>query len=387
MMKKNENSKQNESEHLLANKTKKKRKRVRFSNVCGNEEAKLDLQDLVDYLKNPEKYQKMGCKLPKGVLMAGPPGTGKTLLARALAGEAGVPFLATNGASFDEIFVGVGVMRVRKLFERAKERAPCIVFIDEIDAIANTRMQMGTAHSSDSLNALLSEMDGFEQNSGVIVIAATNMPDRLDAALIRPGRFDRKVHLQMPDKKARQDIVKLYLGDRGDLTVNIVELVSDVSGFSGAELESMVNLASIECVKEGKNRVSQKHLIEAKEIISMGRARTSLDIGIKTKTVTAYHEGGHAIVSLYTAGSKPIYKATILPRGTALGFVASSNEDEFMATKESLLAQMDVCMGGRAAEEIYSGNTHITTGASSDFNQATRIATLMVCQWGMSSKV
>lgn len=371
----------------VAKKEKKKRKRVRFKNVCGNNEAKMDLQDLVDYLKHPEKYQKMGCKLPKGVLMAGPPGTGKTLLARALAGEAGVPFLATNGASFDEIFVGVGVMRVRKLFERAKERAPCIVFIDEIDAIANTRMQMGTAHSSDSLNALLSEMDGFEQNSGVIVIAATNMPDRLDAALIRPGRFDRKVHLQLPDKKSREDIVRLYLGDRGDDTVNISQLVGDISGFSGAELESMVNLASIECVKEGKDQVSQAHLIEAKEVISMGRARTTLDVGLKTKTVTAYHEGGHAIVSLFTKGAKPVYKATILPRGSALGFVASINEDEFMATKESLLAHMDVCMGGRAAEEIYSGSTQITTGASSDFSQATRIATAMVCQYGMSPKV
>merc|ERR1719242_1956617 len=368
-------------------KEKKKRKRVKFKNVCGNNEAKTDLQDLVDYLKNPDKYQRMGCKLPKGVLMAGPPGTGKTLLARALAGEAGVPFLATNGASFDEIFVGVGVMRVRKLFERAKERAPCIIFIDEIDAIANTRMQMGTAHSSDSLNALLSEMDGFEQNSGVVVIAATNMPDRLDAALIRPGRFDRKVHLQLPDKKAREEIVKLYLGERGDDSVNITQLVGDISGFSGAELESMVNLASIECVKEGKDQVSQAHLIEAKEVISMGRARTTLDVGLKTKTVTAYHEGGHAIVSLFTKGAKPVYKATILPRGSALGFVASINEDEFMATKESLLAHMDVCMGGRAAEEIYSGSTQITTGASSDFSQATRIATAMVCQYGMSPKV
>eukprot|EP01083_Nonionella_stella_P261343 889949_1 len=372
---------------LMLKKIKKKRKRVRFRDVCGNEEAKLDLKDLVDYLKHPSKYQKMGCKLPKGVLMAGPPGTGKTLLARALAGEAGVPFLATNGASFDEIFVGVGVMRVRKLFERAKERAPCIVFIDEIDAIANTRMQMGTAHSSDSLNALLSEMDGFEQNSGVIVIAATNMPDRLDAALIRPGRFDRKVHLQLPDKKSREDIVRLYLGNRGDTTVDISQLVGDISGFSGAELESMVNLASIECVKEGKTKVSQNHLIEAKEVISMGRARRTLDVGIKTRSVTAYHEGGHAIVSLYTKGAKPVYKATILPRGAALGFVASINEDEFMMTKESLLAQLDVCMGGRAAEEIYSGKTQITTGASSDFNQATRIATAMVCQYGMSSNV
>eukprot|EP01083_Nonionella_stella_P311504 1111037_1 len=360
-----------DTQQMAVQKDKKKRKRIRFKNVCGNEEAKVDLIDLVDYLKNPNKYRSEN----------------EMQTARALAGEAGVPFLATNGASFDEIFVGVGVMRVRKLFERAKERAPCIVFIDEIDAIANTRMQMGTAHSSDSLNALLSEMDGFEQNSGVIVIAATNMPDRLDAALVRPGRFDRKVHLQLPDKRAREDIVRLYLGERGDSTVNVSELVGDISGFSGAELESMVNLASIECVKEGKGKVSHAHLIEAKEVISMGRARRTLDIGLKTKAVTAYHEGGHAIVSLYTRGAKPVYKATILPRGAALGFVASINEDEFMATKESLLAQLDVCMGGRAAEEIYSGSTQITTGASSDFNQATRIAMGMVCQYGMSDKV
>lgn len=299
-------------------------------------------------------------------------------------GEAGVPFLATNGASFDEIFVGVGVMRVRKLFQRAKERAPCIVFIDEIDAIANTRMQMGTAHSSDSLNALLSEMDGFEQNSGVIVIAATNMPERLDPALIRPGRFDRKVHLSLPDKKARKDIVNLYLGSRGSRDINIELLVSDISGFSGAELESMVNLASIEAVKEGLKEVSMAHLIEAKEVISMGRARRSLELPLATKKCTAYHEGGHALVSLYTKGSKPIYKATILPRGQALGFVASANADEYMTTKEALLAQLDVCMGGRAAEELFNGPKHVTTGASSDFNQATHIATAMVCMYGMS---
>ena len=368
------------------NKTRKKKKRIRFKDVCGNDEAKTDLMDLVDYLKNPDKYKRMGCKLPKGVLMSGPPGTGKTLMARALAGEAGVPFLSTNGASFDEVFVGVGVMRVKKLFERAKELSPCIIFIDEIDAIANTRMQMGTAHSSDSLNALLSEMDGFDQNNGVIVIAATNMADRLDPALIRPGRFDRKVRVGLPDKKARSEIVKLYLGNRGDNTVNIELLVGDISGFSGADLESMVNLASIEAVKQGKNSVSMKDLIEAKEVISMGRARTT-DVGIKTKKVTAYHESGHAIVSLYTKGSKPIYKATILPRGDALGFVASINDDEFMMTKESLLAQLDVCMGGRAAEEIFNGKTQITTGASSDFNKATNIATKMVTQWGMSPKI
>ncbi|ETO16168.1 hypothetical protein RFI_21190, partial [Reticulomyxa filosa] len=233
---------------------KKKHKRVRFRDVCGNDEAKMDLQDLVDYLKNPEKYQQMGCKLPKGVLLAGPPGTGKTLMARALAGEAGVPFFATNGASFDEVFVGVGVVRVKRLFERAKEKSPCIVFIDEIDAIGNTRMQMGTAHSSDSLNALLSEMDGFEQNAGIIVIAATNMPDRLDHALVRPGRFDRKVYIQLPDAKARKEIASLYLKNRQTDDVDLDLLVSDIAGFSGAELESMVNLASIEAVKQGKNK-------------------------------------------------------------------------------------------------------------------------------------
>jgi len=366
---------------------KRKQKRVRFKDVCGCEEVKADLMDLVDYLKYPSKYETLGCKLPKGILMSGAPGTGKTLLARALAGEAGVPFLATNGASFDEIYVGVGVARVRKLFERAKELAPCIVFIDEIDAIGNTRMQMGTAHSSDSLNALLTEMDGFERNSGIIVIAATNMPDRLDAALVRPGRFDRKVHISLPDKQARKQIINLYLKDRSASDVDVDMLVSDISGFSGAELESMVNLASIEAVKHGENKVSMKHLIEAKEMISMGRARRSLEVSPIVRKVTAYHESGHAVVSLFTRGSKPIYKATILPRGDALGFVASSNGDEFMATKESLLAELDVCMGGRAAEEIFNGNAHVTTGASSDFGHATRLAMAMVCQYGMSPKV
>jgi len=295
--------------------------------------------------------------------------------------------LATNGASFDEIFVGVGVMRVRKLFERAKERAPCIVFIDEIDAIGNTRMQMGTAHSSDSLNALLSEMDGFERNAGIVIIGATNMPDRLDAALIRPGRFDRKVHIPLPDKKSRKEIINLYLKDHASDDVDVDLLVSDISGFSGAELESMVNLASIEAVKYNEDKVSMKHVIEAKETISMGRARRSLDLTPRVKNLTAYHESGHAIVSLFTKGSKPIYKATILPRGEALGFVASSNADEFMATKESLLAELDVCNGGRVAEEIFHGSSQITTGASSDFRHATQLAKAMVCQFGMSPKV
>jgi len=342
----------------------------------------------VYYLKNPEEFREMGVKLPKGVLLEGSPGTGKTLMARALAGEAGVPFLSTNGSAFDQIFVGVGVVRVRNLFERAKELAPCIVFIDEIDAIGSSRGGASVSpHASDSLNALLVEMDGFEENSGVIVIAATNMVQKLDFALIRAGRFDRTIRVALPDREARKAIIKMYMKDKGDETVDVNILVSDLAGFSGADLANIVNLAGIEAVKEKKKKISMLHLVEAKETVAMGRARKSLVVPMKEKKLTAYHEGGHAIVALFTEGANPIYKATLMPRGPALGMVTFTNEDEFSKTREALLAQLDVAMGGRAAEELIFGEAQVTTGAGSDFNQATQLATRMVTQFGMSQAV
>jgi len=369
----------------------RKQKRVTFKDVCGCEEAKTDLSDLVHYLKNPDKFREMGVKLPKGVLLEGRPGTGKTLMARALAGEAKVPFLSTNGSSFDQIFVGVGVMRIKNLFNRAKELAPCIIFIDEIDAVGSSRSALSvTPHSSDSLNALLVEMDGFEENNGVIVVAATNMAERLDPALVRAGRFDRNIKVELPDKKTRKQIINLYLKSRGDESVvdsAIDTLVSNLAGTTGADLANIVNLAGIDAVKDGAKKISIKHLMEAKETVIMGRARPSLAISDKEKRITAYHEGGHAIVALYTKGANPIHKATLLPRGGALGMVWHAPADEYSQTKECILAQIDVAMGGRAAEEMIFGPQNVTTGAASDFNQATQMATQMVCQYGMSPLV
>jgi len=365
----------------------RKQKRITFANVCGCDEAKEDLQDIVYYLKNPEEFRAMGCKLPKGVLLEGSPGTGKTLMARALAGEAGVPFLSTNGSAFDQIFVGVGVMRVRNLFERAKELAPCIVFIDEIDAIGSSRGGSVSPHASDSLNALLVEMDGFTENNGVIVIAATNMVQKLDHALIRAGRFDRTIRVSLPDRKQRKAIIEMYLKDKGDETVDVNTLVSDMAGYSGADLANIVNLGAIEAVKEKKDQISMAHLVEAKETVAMGRARKSMVVPKKEKELTAYHEGGHAIVALFTKGANPIYKATLMPRGPALGMVSFTTEDEYSKTREALLAQLDVAMGGRAAEELIFGEAQVTTGAGSDFNQATQLATRMVTQFGMSNRV
>lgn len=371
--------------------TRTKQKRVTFEDVCGCHEAKTDLQDLVHYLKNPEKFREMGVKLPKGVLLEGQPGTGKTLMARALAGEAKVPFLSTNGSSFDQIFVGIGVMRIKNLFNRAKELAPCIIFIDEIDAIGSTRSAGSMSpHSSDSLNALLVEMDGFEDNNGVIVLAATNMAERLDNALVRAGRFDRKIKVGLPDRKTRKKIVNLYLKERGDETVTeqaIDLLVSNLAGMSGADLANIVNLAGIEAVKEDCTKITFSHLNEAKETVAMGRAHNSMVVSKEAKKVTAFHEGGHAIVGLFTQGSNPIHKATLLPRGGALGMVWHGPKDEHSQTKEQLLASLDVAMGGRAAEELIFGLDNVTTGASSDFNQATQMASRMVCQYGMSPKV
>jgi len=349
------------------------------------------LTDIVHYLKHPESFREMGVKLPKGVLLEGRPGTGKTLMAKALAGEAKVPFLSTNGSSFDQIFVGIGVMRIKNLFNRAKELSPCIIFIDEIDAVGSTRNAASySPHSSDSLNALLVEMDGFEENNGVIVVAATNMAERLDPALVRAGRFDRKIKVELPDKKTRKEIINLYLKNRGDESVvdsAVDTLVSNLAGATGADLANIVNLAGIDAVKQGVKKISLEHLMEAKETVIMGRARPSLTLSEQSKRITAYHEGGHAIVGLYTKGANQVHKATLLPRGDALGMVWHGPSDEYSQTKESLLANLDVAMGGRAAEEMIFGLQNVTTGAASDFNQATNMATQMVCQYGMSPTV
>jgi len=359
---------------------------VTFDDVMGNADAKEELSDLVDYLRHPEKYQDMGIKLPKGVLLAGPPGTGKTLMARALAGEAEVPFINVNGSSFVQMFAGLGAQRVRRLFARAKELSPCIIFIDEIDALGARRDQPQN-YSRQSLNQLLGEMDGFADTSGVIVVGATNLAHTLDPALIRPGRFDRSVEIVVPDKRVREQILTHYLKEKAAPDVDISLLAANTTGFSGAELFNLVNRAGIEAVKVNTKTISQAQLIESQETMMMGRASKDLQMTPKTKKIVAYHEAGHALVSLYTEGSNPIYKATILPRGSALGFVAHNRKDEHLLSKESMLAHLDVCMGGRAAEELIFGSEQVTQGASNDFQQATNMARNMVARFGMNERV
>lgn len=358
---------------------------VSFSDVMGNDDAKEELSDLVDYLRNPQKYQQMDLKIPKGILLAGPPGTGKTLLARALAGEAEVPFINVNGSSFVQMFAGLGAQRVRRLFARAKELSPCIIFIDEIDALG-TRRDQPQNYSRQTLNQLLGEMDGFASTSGVIVVGATNLAHTLDAALVRPGRFDRSVEITVPDKRIRKQIIEHYLKDNAE-DVDVELMAANTTGFTGAELFNMVNRAGIEAVKHGKKKISQLMLIEAQETMVMGRASKDKVMTENTKNIVAYHEAGHALVALYTKSANPIYKATILPRGSALGFVAHNRKDEHLLSKESMLAHLDVCMGGRAAEELIFGPTQVTQGASSDFQQATSMARNMVAKYGMSDAI
>lgn len=362
---------------------------VSFADVLGNADAKEELSDLVDFLKDPQKYKDMGLTIPKGVLLSGPPGTGKTLLARALAGEAEVPFINVNGSSFVQMFAGLGAQRVRRLFARARELSPCIIFIDEIDALG-TRRDQPQNYSRQTLNQLLGEMDGFAGTSGVIVVGATNLAHTLDSALTRPGRFDRTVEVAVPDKKVRKQIIQHYLKDKCATTRDGIDfdlLAANTTGYTGAELFNMVNRAGIESVKLGMKSIPMSALMEAQETMMMGRASKDKVMSAKTKQIVAYHEAGHALVSLYTKSSNPIYKATILPRGGALGFVAHNRKDEHLLSKESMLAHLDVCMGGRAAEEIIFGTNEITQGASNDFQQATGMARNMVARYGMSSTV
>jgi ATP-dependent metalloprotease len=362
--------------------------RKTFNDVKGCDEAKAELQEIVEYLKNPDLFTKLGGKLPKGVLLSGPPGTGKTLLARAVAGEAGVPFFYRAGSEFEEMFVGVGSKRVRQLFKAAKAKMPCIIFIDEIDAVGTSRKAFET-QSRKTLNQLLTEMDGFEQNEGIIVIAATNIPEQLDPALTRPGRFDRLVHVPNPDIGGRREILTHYLLNKPvDENVDVESIARGTSGFSGAELFNLVNMAAVQAAVSGETTISLDRLEWAKDRIIMGVERKSAVLTEESKKLTAYHEAGHAVVALRTPGAMPVHKATIVPRGNALGMVTQlPDKDETSITRKQLLARLDVCMGGRVAEELIFGKDEVTTGALSDLQQATRLATYMVGEVGLSSLV
>ncbi len=366
--------------------------RVTFADVAGVEEAKDELEEVVEFLKDPQKFQRLGGKIPKGVLLVGPPGTGKTLIARAVAGEAGVPFFTISGSDFVEMFVGVGASRVRDMFEQGKKNAPCIIFIDEIDAVGRHR---GAGHGGgndereQTLNQLLVEMDGFEANEGVILIAATNRPDVLDPALLRPGRFDRQVVVPNPDVNGREKILKVHmrkvpLGPDVDARV----IARGTPGFSGADLSNLVNEAALMAARRGKRVVGMAEFEDAKDKVMMGAERRSMAMSDQEKKLTAYHEAGHAIVALHEPASDPIHKATIIPRGRALGMVMRLPEgDRLSVSKEKLHADLAVAMGGRIAEELIFGAEKVTTGASSDIKMATDMARRMVTEWGMSHEM
>ncbi|MDD2875802.1 MAG: ATP-dependent zinc metalloprotease FtsH [Acidiphilium sp.] len=369
-----------------------KQGRVTFEDVAGIEEAKGELQEIVEFLRDPQKFQRLGGKIPKGVLLIGPPGTGKTLLARAIAGEANVPFFTISGSDFVEMFVGVGASRVRDMFEQGKKNAPCIIFIDEIDAVGRHRgagLGGGNDEREQTLNQMLVEMDGFESNEGVILIAATNRPDVLDPALLRPGRFDRQVMVPNPDVNGRERILKVHMRK--------VPLAADVDpkviargtpGFSGADLANLVNEAALMAARIGKRVVAMAEFEFAKDKVMMGAERRSLVMSDEEKKMTAYHEGGHALCSISQPQCDPVHKATIIPRGRALGMVMSLPEgDRYSMSKAKLLAELVKAMGGRAAEEIIFGPENVSNGASGDIKQATDITRRMITEWGMSDKL
>ncbi|MEJ2103541.1 MAG: ATP-dependent zinc metalloprotease FtsH [Ignavibacteriaceae bacterium] len=364
--------------------------RVTFRDVAGADEAKLELQEIIEFLKEPTKFQKLGGKIPRGVLLLGPPGTGKTLLARAVAGEAGVPFFSISGADFVEMFVGVGASRVRDLFDQGKKNAPCIIFIDEIDAVGRHRgAGLGGGHDEreQTLNQLLVEMDGFEQNSGVIIIAATNRPDVLDPALLRPGRFDRQVVVDRPDVKGREGILKVHTRNIPlDEKVNLEVLAKGTPGLAGADLANLVNEAALLAARKNKKKVEMLDFEEAKDKVMMGMERKSLIISEEEKKTTAYHEIGHVLVARMIPEADPVHKVTIIPRGRALGVTSYLPIDEkHTYSKEYLEAIITYALGGRAAEKIVF--EHYTTGAGNDIEKATNIARKMVCEWGMSDKM
>jgi ATP-dependent metalloprotease len=362
---------------------------ARFSDVHGCEEAKEELQEIVDFLKSPQKYGALGGKLPKGVLLVGPPGTGKTLLARAVAGEAGVPFFYMSGSEFDEVYVGVGAKRVRELFNAARSKAPAIVFIDELDAIGGKRNERDAAYAKQTLNQLLTDLDGFNQSSGIIFLAATNFPELLDSALTRPGRFDRQVVVGLPDVRGRVAILDHYLKKmRISANVDPSILARGTPGFSGAQLENLTNQAAVHASKRRATVIEMTDFEWAKDRILMGAERKSAIIQQKDKVMTAYHEGGHALVALLTPHADPLYKATIMPRGHALGITFQLPDiDKVSMAKQEYMAQIDVCMGGKVAEEIVYGPEATTGGASSDIQKATAIAYTMVTRLGMSPRL
>jgi cell division protease FtsH len=366
--------------------------RVTFQDVAGVDEAKQDLEEIVEFLRDPQKFQRLGGKIPRGVLLVGPPGTGKTLLARSVAGEANVPFFTISGSDFVEMFVGVGASRVRDMFEQAKKNAPCIIFIDEIDAVGRHRgagLGGGNDEREQTLNQLLVEMDGFEANEGVILIAATNRPDVLDPALLRPGRFDRQVVVPNPDIIGREKILKVHirnvpLAPNVDLKV----LARGTPGFSGADLMNLVNEAALMAARRNKRLVTMAEFEDAKDKIMMGAERRSTAMTQEEKTKTAYHEAGHAITAVKVAMADPLHKATIIPRGRALGMVMQLPEgDRYSISYKWMVSRLVIMMGGRVAEELKFGKENITSGASSDISQATKLARSMVTQWGFSDKL
>ena len=363
--------------------------RVTFEDVAGVDEAKQDLQEIVEFLRDPGKFQRLGGRIPRGVLLVGPPGTGKTLIARAVAGEANVPFFTISGSDFVEMFVGVGASRVRDMFEQAKKNAPCIIFIDEIDAVGRHRgagLGGGNDEREQTLNQLLVEMDGFEANEGVILIAATNRPDVLDPALLRPGRFDRQVVVPNPDVVGREQILKVHVR-KVPLApdINLKTIARGTPGFSGADLMNLVNEAALTAARRNKRMVTQAEFEEAKDKVMMGAERKSLVMTEEEKLLTAYHEGGHAIVGLNVVATDPIHKATIIPRGRALGMVMQLPErDKLSMSLEQMTSRLAIMMGGRVAEELIFGKEKVTSGASSDIEQATRLARMMVTRWGLS---
>jgi len=364
--------------------------KVTFVDVAGADEAKMELQEIIEFLKEPSKFQRLGGKIPRGVLLLGPPGTGKTLLARAVAGEAGVPFFSISGADFVEMFVGVGASRVRDLFEQGKKSAPCIIFIDEIDAVGRHRgAGLGGGHDEreQTLNQLLVEMDGFEQNSGVIIIAATNRPDVLDPALLRPGRFDRQVVVDRPDVKGREGIFAVHTKNIPlDQDVKLEVLAKGTPGLSGADIANLVNEAALLAARQNCKVVSMQHFEEAKDKVMMGMERKSLIITDREKRVTAYHEAGHVLVSKHLPDADPVHKVTIIPRGRALGVTTYLPIDEkHTYSKEYLEAMITYALGGRAAERLIFNQ--LTTGAGNDIERATELARKMVCEWGMSEKL
>lgn len=362
--------------------------KVTFKDVAGVEEAKEELKEIVTFLSNPQKFTKIGAKIPKGALLIGPPGTGKTLLAKAVAGEAGVNFISIAGSDFVEMFVGVGASRVRDLFKQAKEQGPCIIFIDEIDAIGRARggngMSGGHDERDQTLNQLLVEMDGFDSQSGIIVLAATNRVDVLDTALVRPGRFDRRVVVPLPDINGRLKILNIHAATRSiDPAVNMIEIAKGTPGFSGAELANLINEAALFAASADKTTISQHDLEEARDKVMMGPQRKSMVITEEEKKTTAFHEAGHAIVSRKLKGMDPVHKVTIIPRGMALGVTQTLPQDDKLSlSKDRAKNMISMLMGGRVAEELTFD--HFTTGASNDIERATQLARRMVCEWGMS---